>query len=386
GPGGGRWGGGMAGGGRGGGRMSMDPNERWNQLTGGKEVWVRSEITDQRQQLFFDMIARSNNIVNGQITRQQFLDAMQQFQQRMRGGGMGGSPGGGPPGGAPGGGPGGGFNPDVMAEVIFKRQDVNQDGLLNYDEMPEALKAEKDRWDTNRDGHIDLNEYKAYFKARVDQMRAERGTSPGGGPGGPAGFDVPEGPVPSLLPEVPGVEQEKKPVVYRAANMPREVPQWFRDIDGNGDKDGQVALWEWKQAGRAVDDFLAMDRNGDGFITVEELLRGLNGGKQPAAGNGGATVAGGPGAGGAPAAGGAPPWAGNGSGGRPAFGGMGPGGRPPWGGGSGRPGWGGSGGPGGGRPSWGGNGPGGRSRGGPGAADGSGGGRGRGRSRGGFGG
>src|SRR5262249_38616872 len=39
------------------------------------------------------------------------------------------------------------------------------------------------------------------------------------------------------------------------------------------DGDGQVALYEWKAAGQPLDRFLAMDRNGDGFLTAEEVLR-----------------------------------------------------------------------------------------------------------------
>ena len=61
---------------------------------------------------------------------------------------------------------------DAWAEASFRQLDLNQDGLLNYDEMPESLKAEKDKWDTNKDGHIDLNEYKAYWRERMHSARA----------------------------------------------------------------------------------------------------------------------------------------------------------------------------------------------------------------------
>ena len=61
-------------------------------------------------------------------------------------------------------GPGNGGNgPEQWAEMMFRRLDTNGDGLLNYDEMPEALKAERDKWDENKDGFIDLTEYKKYF-------------------------------------------------------------------------------------------------------------------------------------------------------------------------------------------------------------------------------
>ena len=60
-------------------------------------------------------------------------------------------------------------------------------------------------------------------------------------------------------------------MVYRAGKLPKELPPWFAQMDE--DKDGQVGLYEWKKAGRPVNEFLAMDLNGDGFVTVEEALR-----------------------------------------------------------------------------------------------------------------
>jgi hypothetical protein len=49
-----------------------------------------------------------------------------------------------------------------------------------------------------------------------------------------------------------------------------QVPDWFAKLDLDGD--GQVGLYEWKKAGRAVAEFLAIDENRDGFIEVRELL------------------------------------------------------------------------------------------------------------------
>src|SRR5437899_2634660 len=44
----------------------------------------------------------------------------------------------------------------------FLRLDRDGDGVLNFDEMPDALRAERDKWDANQDGHIDLAEWSAY--------------------------------------------------------------------------------------------------------------------------------------------------------------------------------------------------------------------------------
>src|SRR5437868_5203215 len=87
-------------------------------------------------------------------------------------GGGGASRGGGP--GGFGGGRGGpdfsGGGMDAFAESSFRRADKNNDGVLDADEMPEALRNEKEKWDTNHDGLIDLAEYKSYFTARMKNL------------------------------------------------------------------------------------------------------------------------------------------------------------------------------------------------------------------------
>jgi hypothetical protein len=53
--------------------------------------------------------------------------------------------------------------------------------------------------------------------------------------------------------------------------LPANVPAWFRDYDTDGD--GQVSLAEWVARGHSVKDFQKADLNGDGFITLKELMR-----------------------------------------------------------------------------------------------------------------
>jgi type II secretory pathway component GspD/PulD (secretin) len=61
------------------------------------------------------------------------------------------------------------------AEALFRRLDQNGDGVLNNDEMPGALRAEREKWDTDHNGLIDLNEFKAYFQARMAQFQTAHG-------------------------------------------------------------------------------------------------------------------------------------------------------------------------------------------------------------------
>ena len=160
-------------------------------------------------------------------------------------------------GGGPGGfGRGGGINPVEMmnqwADAEFNRRDGNGDGFLNTDEMPEALKNDLARWDINHDQLIDRNEFRAYFLARFAQGDARQAN-----------------PVTIILEE----EFDKRPTVLRAGKLPKEL-KWFSDLDI--DKDGQIALWEWRQAGKSIEEFQSYDRNDDGFITPEEALRVMN--------------------------------------------------------------------------------------------------------------
>jgi hypothetical protein len=59
-------------------------------------------------------------------------------------------------------------------------------------------------------------------------------------------------------------------VVYRPGKLPRELPSWFFQLDT--DQDAQIGLYEWKVSGRSIEEFQRMDRNQDGFLTVEEVL------------------------------------------------------------------------------------------------------------------
>jgi Ca2+-binding EF-hand superfamily protein len=258
-PGGGGWGGGGGGGGGragwggGGGRGNRDPNQFFDRLSGGKDVVKRSEITNPWMQGMFDRMAQQLNITTGEITRDQFVTAM---RQRMGQGG--GPPAAGAPAGQGGAAGGDANNADSWAENSFKRLDANGDGLLNYDEMPEELRAERDKWDANRDGFIGLTEYKAYFNARMQQRMADRSAAGWGGL--------------TIIPGEPEQEEEEpKPVVYRAGKLPKGLPGWFEQLDT--DKDAQVGLYEWIAGGRSLEEFHKIDRNGDGFLTVQEVLR-----------------------------------------------------------------------------------------------------------------
>ena len=277
-------GGNSFGGGGGGGAMGGilgDPSRTFDFLAKGRPYFLVTETRSLREPL--QQYLTQKGISNGQVTREVFT----QFSDQMKktAGAASAAPTGSPfgakgsftPGAfgqpstmfptSPGGpgaaspfGGGEGFrgsrgNPlDMMnqwADSEFNRRDINGDGLLNSDEMPEAIKNDLVRTDMNHDQLIDVNEYRAYFMARMQ----------GGGEGGRSGD-----PVTRILEE----EFDKRPMVLRAGKLPKEL-KWFSDLDTNGD--GQVALYEWRAGGKDMDEFPTHDRNDDGFITPEEALR-----------------------------------------------------------------------------------------------------------------
>jgi hypothetical protein len=66
--------------------------------------------------------------------------------------------------------------------------------------------------------------------------------------------------------------EEEKPVALRYGKLPlKELPSWWERIDT--DKDGQIGLYEWRAAEKPMAEFLAMDLNGDGYLTAEEYFR-----------------------------------------------------------------------------------------------------------------
>jgi len=159
---------------------------------------------------------------------------------------------------------------EVQAEraaKTFRKFDRNGDGVLSADEMPEFLRGQLGQWDRNGDGSIDPAEYMAYFQTSLKWVSDK----------------VASGEIPIKLPKaaIPEPSTEPTPLAVSTAPPARssqtptgpaqpKLPDWFARLDADGD--GQVGLYEWKTAGRPIAEFLAMDRNHDGFLESKELL------------------------------------------------------------------------------------------------------------------
>jgi hypothetical protein len=248
-----------------------DPNTQFDFFAKGRPYFL---VTDSpRLSGPLGQFLQEKGITSGQVTRDLWVAFNSQMTANMGGPGRFQGPGGfgggggfngsgfGGQGGWPGprgfGGQQGGNPIDTiyqMAEAEFRFRDRNGDGFLNMDEMPPDLKADLSRWDTSRDNLISLDEYKVYFATRVQNRRGQ----------GNQQID----PITIIIEDE---DLDARPVVYRAGKLPAKgLPDWFKELDTN--KDGQVALYEWRKGGKDIDEFREWDRNDDGFITADEAL------------------------------------------------------------------------------------------------------------------
>lgn len=243
--------------------MSMDPDQLFNFASKGRDVIVVSEL-DGMSKMMFDRMSSRLGLSGNEITREQFRGAMTRATEMAKSGepsGMSFRPAEvsyGMPGttmSRPG---GESSDRDRRRDEYFRRLDRNEDGELEYDELSgdpiaEGLQTERSKYDGNGNGFIDPSEFKTYMTARFPTP--EGGVDNSGGPGAPG---APK-----------DGDERKRPTIIRAGNLPRDFPYAALDID----LDGQIGLYEWKSGGKKIAEFLPLDLNNDGFMTVEEFYR-----------------------------------------------------------------------------------------------------------------
>ncbi len=209
----------------------------------------------KRDREVLEAFAKKEGIADGKITKDQYLkysEVREKIREEI----------GAPPPKGPGGGKG---PPDP--EKLFKDYDLNSDGFLSPEEIEQMrgpFPGEWEKWDKNKDKKIDLEEYKAYWahrQAEREQKTAEKAEEK-------KREDAKKEGITRI--EIDEVE-DFRPVVFHNNSMPKELPPWFRQMDTN--KDGMVSLAEWVKAGKTPEEFLVYDRNDDGLITIEEVMR-----------------------------------------------------------------------------------------------------------------
>jgi len=265
-----------------GGSSFTDPVAIFQKLAGERTYFLLSDTRMLREPLQEYM--KKNGITDEKVTKDLFDKAWPVVSESMKSrfsgfGGFGGSkPGGAPafggstpsfggpnpvtsmttstaPASTPAAAPAATTDPKAWAEADFKRRDENSDGKLNRDEMSSSLRGDLGKWDSNKDGLIELSEYLPYFQGRME--REQNGDS--------------KQSAATAVTIIIEEDIESRPVVYRAGKLPKELPAWFSELDI--DSDGQVSLYEWRKPKKEIDEFRSYDRNDDGFLIAEEVIR-----------------------------------------------------------------------------------------------------------------
>lgn len=191
----------------------------WFKLVAGNaDVWRRADAPKPLAELFDRAIQKLELGPVPSITRDEFM----RYARRVLAQGNQGN-----------------SDPHEDPDRVFRVLDRDGDGNLGPDELTTKLREERVRADADANGRIDKNEYRDYFQRRVAAAAA--------------------------------LASDAKPGDPKAAAS--GVPGWFADLDA--DKDGQIALHEWRKAGRAIDAFMKMDLDADGLLTKEEYARFL---------------------------------------------------------------------------------------------------------------
>jgi EF hand len=203
-------------------------------------VWDRDQIDRKQIAEIFDRVAARMELQGTKITRGDFIRYGQTYLREGR---------------SPPWKDAKGMDLDKEVEKMFRHFDRDGDGFLTPGEMPAALRADMRRWDRNGDGRIDFEEYRAYFPNRLERVFGELQNRLNDG-------------APSA-----GIREEdldRKPTVIAPGKLPTGLPAWFAQLDT--DKDGQVAMYEWRRAGWPIEEFEKLDLNSDGFLVPQEIL------------------------------------------------------------------------------------------------------------------
>lgn len=133
------------------------------------------------------------------------------------------------------------------AERAFRVLDRDASGFLESAEWSTALKALAKQVDEDGNRRLDMEEYLDYFDLRVTTVTES---------------------MVKLRAEFNKLRRNDG-----GDDLTGGLPAWFTKYDT--DKDGQIGLYEWREAGEDIAKYDAMDLDQDGLLTVGEYMRYL---------------------------------------------------------------------------------------------------------------
>lgn len=169
----------------------------------------------------------------------------------------------------------GGTSARAQSSRLIQTMDVNADGKVSRDELEEG--SAKRRMFDGLVQKYKLDPKKTYTLKELEEAAGMSGSGgSGSSSGSSSGASRPSDPrrgPPSR--GSMGSRSSRPPSDGRPYRTLEELPDKYRSYDKDGD--GQVGLYEWPKD--RIAEFLGLDRNDDGFLTISEL-------KKPSAPNG----------------------------------------------------------------------------------------------------
>ena len=166
---------------------------------------------------------------------------------------------------------------EQKASDMLRRFDRNRNGMLDENEMARFSGNPLD-FDRNRDGKLSAGElavrYARRREAEAEARAMRRSDDRRGRQKEPESSEIPD-----------PYNGRKSFRIVSDQDLPEGAPRWFEERDRN--RDGQVAMAEYagKWTESLVDEFFRWDTNGDGVITADEALRGVEAGNRVTAGD-----------------------------------------------------------------------------------------------------
>jgi hypothetical protein len=154
--------------------------------------------------------------------------------------------------------------PAQAQSKLIQNMDVNKDGKVIRDEIPEGATR---RMFDNIVEKYKLDPQKPYTIAEIEQAMGLAGSSASASSSGPASRS--NGSRRSFGPSGRSGTTIRAPSDGRPFRALEEMPDPYRSHDKDGD--GQVGLYEWPRD--RIRDFVSLDANDDGFITIDEVKK-----------------------------------------------------------------------------------------------------------------